>query len=181
MAIHHRISLSLAVVLLAACVQDIPPKVSETATVIKDVTVEGATKVKDATVDGATTVADGATAVKDGTVERVTKVVESIAQKAETLLGDDDEAAAPAELDPSDLYGLSKDELIARFGEADYERIDGDTEILQYRMDSCVVDFVLSMENGTLTMTSWHGRHRTQGEDFDEQACRVDLAARDRL
>ena len=49
----------------------------------------------------------GAAAVKDGTVERVSEVVESIVEKAETLLTDD-EPEAPAELDPSELYGLSK-------------------------------------------------------------------------
>jgi hypothetical protein len=99
----------------------------------------------------------------------------------EKINSDDNQSSELAkELDPSSLYGLNKTGLIERLGRADYIRIDDNINIFQYRMENCVIDFVLTNIDSEQELTSWHGRHSIQGQEFDEQACRIDLAERAR-
>lgn len=170
-----------AAVAITACVPEAPPSVSEAAHSIKTATVEGAVTVKDATVEGTK-------AVVKGTAERIDDVVASITEKAEDVFSDDEKPEdevqieeKPAELSPSEFYGFDQSAIIARMGKPDFLRDDSNALILQYRTKNCVVDFVLMPnDDGKVEMSSWHGRHRTQGADFDELACRQDLAKRDK-
>lgn len=82
-------------------------------------------------------------------------------------------------VDPARLYGLNKAELVAQLGEADFLRRGDGADILQYRLKSCVVDFVFTPTDNEQRLTSWHARHRIYGQDFDEKTCRRDLARRE--
>jgi hypothetical protein len=73
------------------------------------------------------------------------------------------------------LLGISRDELTAIFGHADYRRIDQGVDVLQFRMPNCIIDFVLSNDD---KVASFHGRHRVNGENYDHADCRRDLAVR---
>jgi hypothetical protein len=78
-------------------------------------------------------------------------------------------------LDPETLLGASRNDLASLFGPADFLRADQGVEVLQYRMPNCIVDFVLS---STDKVTSFHGRHRVNGQSYDDVDCMSDLAAR---
>ena len=81
-------------------------------------------------------------------------------------------------LAPENFIGTSRDVLILRLGGADYRRFDQGVEILQFRLASCVVDFVLSAGGA---VASYHVRHRVYGEIYDEVSCSGDLAAREKI
>ena len=95
-------------------------------------------------------------------------------------------APPPPNTNPDDLIGLSITGLIRRIGEPDFIRIDAGVEIYQYRLASCVIDFVAMPKNGAVSegdqtplITSTHRRHRVMNKAYDDQACRLDLGARD--
>lgn len=96
-------------------------------------------------------------------------------------------ALPPPNTNPNDLIGLSITGLIRRIGEPDFIRIDAGVEIYQYRLASCVIDFVAMPKDGAVSegdqaqpITSTHRRHRIMNKDYDDQACRLDLGARDK-
>ena len=87
----------------------------------------------------------------------------------------------PPSLSPDELVGIEVDELIRRFGEPDYIRIDAGVEVYQYRLPSCVVDFVAMprAEGQPLVVTSSHRRHRKINTAYDASSCGLDLGALD--
>jgi len=83
------------------------------------------------------------------------------------------------EVEPATLIGESFTVLIQRFGAPEYIRRDGAIEIYQYRLPTCVIDFV-SMPSTTIApgiITSTHGRHRQRGGVYDAKQCAIDLGA----
>jgi hypothetical protein len=85
----------------------------------------------------------------------------------------------PPEVEPATLIGESFTVLIQRFGAPEYIRRDGAIEIYQYRLPTCVIDFV-SMPSATIApgiITSTHGRHRKRGGVYDAKQCAIDLGA----
>ena len=88
----------------------------------------------------------------------------------------------PPEVEPATLIGESFTILIQRFGAPEYIRRDGAIEIYQYRLPTCVIDFV-SMPSTTIApgiITSTHGRHRKRGWVYDAKQCAIDLGAHNR-
>lgn len=153
---------------LSACTTQVPLELTEGATAVKEKTEEAIDTVITSTIDTATTIV---ASISDGLAGD---------EAAEVAPANDDVAlAAPAQLNPAELYGLDALGLIARLGEADYQREEVGAKILQYRLPTCVVDFVMSGEGDARKLTSWHGRHRIQGEAYDDISCWENLAARD--
>ena len=88
----------------------------------------------------------------------------------------------PPEVEPATLIGESFTVLIQRFGAPEYIRRDGAIEIYQYRLPTCVIDFV-SMPSAMIApgiITSTHGRHRKRGGVYDAKQCAIDLGAHNR-
>ena len=87
----------------------------------------------------------------------------------------------PPSLNPDKLVGIKLAELIRRLGEPDYKRIDAGVEVYQYRLPSCVVDFVAMprAEGQPLVVTSSHRRHRIINTAYDAPSCHFDLGALD--
>ena len=87
----------------------------------------------------------------------------------------------PPSLNPDKLVGIKITELIRRLGEPDYKRIDAEVEVYQYRLKSCVVDFVAMprSEGQPLVVTSSHRRHRIVNTAYDAPSCHLDLGALD--
>lgn len=83
------------------------------------------------------------------------------------------EPALPAELDPESLIGQDATVLNLQLGEPDLRRREGTAEVWQYKMNTCVMDFVLL--DGQ-TVSAWHSRHRQRGMVNDPVICRRDLA-----
>ena len=88
----------------------------------------------------------------------------------------EEEALPPPSLDLNTLLGISMNELITRLGTEDYRRFDQDVLILQFRMPSCIVDFVMSSDS---QVSSYHSRHRNSGQRYNDVSCQLDLTARD--
>ena len=88
----------------------------------------------------------------------------------------------PPSLTPNDVVGIEIADLIRRFGEPDYIRIDAGVEIYQYRLLSCVVDFVAMPvpEGEAMVVTSAHPRHRQINTAYDGPSCHLDLGSLDR-
>ena len=81
-------------------------------------------------------------------------------------------------LEPGSLVGLNGDQLERRLGEPDYLRAEDTTRVWQYRLDQCVVDFVLYRNGSGYRVAAWDGRHRISGRGYDHRACIVDLGRR---
>ena len=88
---------------------------------------------------------------------------------------------SPPSLNPDELVGVKVADLIRRLGEPDYKRIDAGVEVYQYRLPSCVVDFVAMprAEGQPLVITSSHRRHRIINTAYDAPSCHFDLGALD--
>ena len=115
-----------------------------------------------------------------------TETVASLAEPPESVEPIFPEAPAapppPPEVEPATLIGESFTVLIQRFGAPEYIRRDGAIEIYQYRLPTCVIDFV-SMPSATIApgiITSTHGRHRKRGGVYDAKQCAIDLGAHNR-
>lgn len=79
----------------------------------------------------------------------------------------------PPEFDPSSLIGEGRALLKAKLGEPVLRRREGTAEVWQYRMQHCIVDFVLP--DGQ-TVTVFQARHRQRGMTYDADLCRQDMA-----
>jgi hypothetical protein len=77
------------------------------------------------------------------------------------------------ELDPSSLIGSDRDVLQAKLGDPFLRRREGQTEVWQYRMQNCIIDFILP--NGE-AVTALQSRHPQPGETYDPLSCRRDMA-----
>jgi hypothetical protein len=115
-----------------------------------------------------------------------TETVASLTEPPESVEPAEPEAPAapppPPEVEPATLIGESFTVLIQRFGAPEYIRRDGAIEIYQYRLPTCVIDFV-SMPSATIApgiITSTHGRHRKRGGVYDAKQCAIDLGAHNR-
>ncbi len=86
-----------------------------------------------------------------------------------------DEETPPPSLNPNIFLGQGRDELITSLGREDYRRLDQGVEVLQFRLKSCIIDFVMSSERD---VESYHVRHRISGQPYDDKSCRLDLAMR---
>jgi len=89
--------------------------------------------------------------------------------------------APPPQLEPATLVGISPDQLHQQLGTPDYIREEGLTEIWQYRLGRCVVNFILADKGEGKQITEWIGRHRILGLTYDHDACISDLAERNQL
>ena len=83
------------------------------------------------------------------------------------------EPELPPELDPESLIGSTASDVERQLGQPVLRRLEGTTEVWQYRMESCIIDFVLP--EGT-TVLAWNSRHRQHGQTYDALSCRRDLA-----
>ena len=83
------------------------------------------------------------------------------------------EPELPPELDPESLIGSTASDVERQLGQPVLRRLEGTTEVWQYRMESCVIDFVLP--EGA-TVLAWNSRHRQHGQTYDALSCRRDLA-----
>ena len=81
-------------------------------------------------------------------------------------------------LEPDSLVGLDGGELERHLGQPDYLRAEDTTRIWQYRLDQCVVDFVLYKNGSGYLVAAWDGRHRISGRGYNHRACVVDLGRR---
>jgi len=79
----------------------------------------------------------------------------------------------PPELDPESLIGSSASDVEQRLGLPVLRRLEGTTEVWQYRMESCIIDLVLPEGTTVLALDS---RHRQHGQSYDALSCRRDLA-----
>ena len=150
---------------------------------------------QDQIVDAAENLEEGVTTRLNATTEAIAESVNAV---KESLTGDDEneplaeaetaddtiveasvaieeDEIAPPSLDPKTFLGQSRRDLITALGAEDYYRVDQGVEMLQFRMTSCIIDFVLDDQN---IVTSYHSRHRQSGENYDDVRCRLDLAAR---
>jgi len=89
--------------------------------------------------------------------------------------------APPPQLEPATLVGNSPDQLHQQLGTPDYIRKEGETEIWQYRLGRCVVNFILADKGEGKRIAAWIGRHRILGLTYDHDACIRDLAEREQL
>jgi len=89
--------------------------------------------------------------------------------------------APPPQLDPATLIGSPGDRLLLQLGEPDYQRIEAHVRIWQYRLDHCVVNFVLVDAGSGEMINAWTGRHRELGLVYDHEICIRELGERDRL
>ena len=87
-------------------------------------------------------------------------------------------AGKAPELEPESLVGLDGKQLERRLGQPDYLRAEDTTRIWQYRLDRCVVDFVLYRNGSGYRVAAWDGRHRISGRGYDHGACIADLGQR---
>ena len=74
--------------------------------------------------------------------------------------------------------GWQKTELVQVLGNADYIRRDGEGEVHQYKLETCIIDFTLFPKNGHIEIIAWHGRSRIQHQNIDAEACYENLASR---
>ena len=159
---------------LSACTPQVPLELTEGATAVKEKTSEVIDTVVTSTIDTATTVVASITEEDASEEAEADEIMEEVAPTNIEAAED-----TPTQLDPAELSGLDALGLVARLGQADYQRQEGGAEILQYRLPTCVLDFVMSGEEDARKLTSWHSRHRIQGEAYDEVSCFENLAARD--
>lgn len=116
-----------------------------------------------------------------GIVGCVPNITEGPPNISDTPLGITQESSTNAKafssagLNPEIFLGKTSDDLVSNLGQEDYRRIDQDVLVLQFRMPNCIIDFVMSSEK---RISSYHGRHRVYGQDYDEASCQLDLAAR---
>ena len=80
----------------------------------------------------------------------------------------------PIKLEPETLKGLGQITLTKRLREPDYQRQENQIQIWQYRLTSCVVDFVI-IQNKVI---NWQARSRQQNKDYNHSACVDELTAR---
>ena len=83
-------------------------------------------------------------------------------------------AAGPA-LEPESFVGQNSRQLETRLGPPDYRREEASAQVWQYRLDQCVVDFVLYRNGSGYRIEAWNGRHRTSGRGYDHDICRREL------
>ena len=84
----------------------------------------------------------------------------------------------PRAENPDSLVGSDGDLLEERLGRPDYLRAEDTAEVWQYRLDNCVVDFVLYRNGAGYRIAGWNGRHRVSGRDYDHDTCRRELRRR---
>ena len=80
----------------------------------------------------------------------------------------------PIKLEPETLKGLGQITLTKRLREPDYQRQENQIQIWQYRLTSCVVDFVI-IQNKVI---NWKARSRQQNKDYNHSACVDELTER---
>ncbi len=166
----------VAVLIMTACAAQ--PPINDTATIAKIDTI--AEKIDNITTDGGAgnITSNAAEDVTSSAAEDVTSsAAEDVTSRAAGDITSGGASTPHKMLDPVQLYGLDKIALIARLGAVDYLKVDGGVEIYQYRLATCVIDFVLSGGR----VTSWHGRHRVYGKRYDDMSCRIDLAKLDQF
>ena len=81
-------------------------------------------------------------------------------------------------LEPDSLVGLDGGELEQHLGQPDYRRAEDTIRVWQYRLDQCVVDFVLHQNGSGYRVAAWDGRHKISGRGYDHDACIVNLGSR---
>ena len=81
-------------------------------------------------------------------------------------------------LEPESLVGRDGRQLESRLGRPDYRREEGRAMVWQYRLDGCVVDFVLYGDGSGFDVAAWRGRSRVSGGDYNHRACARELARR---
>ena len=64
------------------------------------------------------------------------------------------EPELPPELDPESLIGNPASDVEQRLGLPVLRRLEGTTEVWQYRMESCIIDFVLPEGTTVLARTA---------------------------
>lgn len=79
---------------------------------------------------------------------------------------------------PANTMGWQKTELVQVLGNADYIRRDGEGEVHQYKLETCIIDFTLFPKDGRIEIIAWHGRSRIQHQNIDAEACYENLASR---
>ena len=79
---------------------------------------------------------------------------------------------------PANTMGWQKTELVQVLGNADYIRRDGEGEVHQYKLETCIIDFTLFPKSGHIEIIAWHGRSRIQHQNIDAEACYENLASR---
>jgi len=118
-----------------------------------------------------------------GTVEAASNAVsnaltdDDAAEEEEIVVAaiEEEEEVAPPSLDPNTFLGQPRSALIDALGTEDYNRQDQGVEMLQFRMTSCIIDFVLNDKGEVISL---HQRHRQSGQNYDDVSCRLDLTAR---
>ena len=81
-------------------------------------------------------------------------------------------------LEPASLVGQKGHQLETRLGPPDYLREEASVRVWQYRLDGCVVDFVLYRNGSGFDVAAWNGRNRVSGLDYDHESCAHALARR---
>ncbi len=78
-------------------------------------------------------------------------------------------------LGPQELVGLDIDSLSRRLGTPHYQRVEGLVTVWQYRLDACVVDFIILSQNNSMIVSTWQARH-PENETYNHSLCSVELA-----
>jgi len=160
---------------LAACMP------TEQITVTQESITEAKENLEENISAGITATAEAISETVDTVKETLTGGEDEFEAEAEeevievAAIEEEEEVITPPSLDPSSFLGQSRKNLTAALGAEDYHRHDQGVEVLQFRMASCIIDFVLNEDQ---RVTSLHRRHRMSGENYDEVSCRLDLAAR---
>ena len=154
-----------------------PDTVSDTEPSVPDTALAAETAGSDAAIPseqdpgtataGDTLAADEMTALPTGDETLIAAVIPPPAPEPEPEL--------PPELDPESLIGSPASDVEQRLGLPVLRRLEGTTEVWQYRMESCIIDFVLP--EGA-TVLAWNSRHRQHGQSYDALSCRRDLAVK---
>ena len=158
---------------LAACMP------TEQITVTQESITEAKENLEENLSAGITATAEAISETVDTVKETLTGGEDEVEAEEEVIevaaIEEEEEVITPPSLDPSSFLGQSRENLTAALGVEDYHRHDQGVEVLQFRMASCIIDFVLNEDQ---RVTSLHRRHRMSGENYDEVSCRLDLAAR---
>ena len=77
----------------------------------------------------------------------------------------------PDPIHPKTIVGKNIDDLGESLGLPDFERIDADVMIWQYRLAACVTDFYLYLNGDDYFVTGWAWRPPFVGQSMDEERC----------
>ena len=148
----------------------LPKSVSENETVkddnnsLKDIDLADKEIVPDE--DGVETIKDDSNNIKD---------IDHIVNKVLPDEEDDETPNTSKKLDPADFIDKSAIDLTRAIGNPSMIRFEGAVQVWQYKLTTCVVDFYLYTDGGTMITKHSHMRSRILGDRINIATCTADV------